>query len=96
MNDQIKLIIPEIEKYPAKVSKPYLEIEGSNDPLAVHKSLLDLGEGLLDYLVAFMFGEYKRSGKIDDSLEAEFYKHSGRNISAGVKAGFLRIHIKTW
>tara|TARA_Y100001960_G_scaffold213549_1_gene223085 strand:+ start:1278 stop:2981 length:1704 start_codon:yes stop_codon:yes gene_type:complete len=90
MNDQIKLTIPEIEKYPAKVSKPYLEIEGSNDPLAVHKSLLDLGEGLLDYLVAFMFGEYKRSGKIDDSLEAEFYKHSGRNISAGVKAGFLR------
>ena len=37
-----------------------------------------------------MFGEYKRSGNIDESLEAEFYKNTGRNISAGVKAGFLR------
>ncbi len=83
-------LIPEIEKYPAKISKPYLEYAGSRDPRAVHKSLLDLGEGLLDYLVAFMFGEYKRSGNIDESLEAEFYKNTGRNISAGVKAGFLR------
>jgi len=89
------LSIPEIDKYPSKISKPYLEVEGSSDPRAVHKSLLDLGEGLLDYLVAFMFGEYKQSGKIDESLEAEFYKNTGRNISAGVKAGFLRRLVKS-
>ena len=68
------LSIPEIDKYPSKISKPYLEVEGSSDPRAVHKSLLDLGEGLLDYLVAFMFGEYKQSGKIDERLWQSFIR----------------------
>ena len=50
-----------------------------------------MGEGILDYLIAFIFGEYKQSNYISDKLEAEFYRNTNRQVSAGVKVSFIRI-----
>jgi hypothetical protein len=59
----------------------------------MHKSLLDMGESLLTYLVGIMFGEYKRSGEINEDLESEFYKFSSRKPSFGHFLAFLRDHL---
>ena len=64
----------EIKNYPSKVAKPYSQLQESSDQRAIHKSLLDLGEGLLDYLIAFMFGEYKKTNNVNESIETEFYR----------------------
>jgi len=81
----------DMTEYPAKIARPFNQLQSSSDPKAIHKSLLDLAEGLLDYLIAFIFGEYKQSSFISEKLEAEFYKNTSRQVSAGVKVGFLRL-----
>ena len=60
---------------------------------SAHKSLLEMGESFLSYLVGIMFGEYKRSEEINDNLEAEFYKYSRRKLSFGHFQAFLRDHL---
>ena len=60
-----------IKEYPKDIVKPFNEYENANDEGAMHKSLLDLGESLLTYLVGVMFGEYKRSENVSEKLETE-------------------------
>jgi len=77
--------------YPAQISRPFITYTKAEDEGAMHKSLLDLGESFLTYLVGIMFGEYKRSGEISDKLESEFYKYSSRQPSFGVFLSFMRM-----
>jgi hypothetical protein len=80
-----------IKEYPKDIVQPFNEYDKANDEGAMHKSLLDLGESLLTYLVGVMFGEYKRSENVSEKLETEFYKHSSRKPSFGVFLNFMRI-----
>ena len=80
-----------IEKYPSYIIKPLLAANEIDDSSGLHKALIDLGESILIYITGFMFGEYKRSGSIDEKIEAEFYKHSSRKSSFGVFLSFLRL-----
>ena len=80
-----------IKEYPKDIVQPFNEYEKANDEGAMHKSLLDLGESLLTYLVGLMFGEYKRSENVSEKLETEFYKYSSRKPSFGVFLSFMRI-----
>jgi len=80
-----------IKEYPKDIVQPFNEYEKANDEGAMHKSLLDLGESLLTYIVGVMFGEYKRSGNVSEKLETEFYKYSSRKPSFGVFLSFMRI-----
>ena len=84
----------ELEKMPEKIYLPFKQLEKNPEPRSFHDLLLVLGEGFLDYLIAFLFGEYKSSGMISEALEIEFYRNAQRNISVGIKAGFLRLLIK--
>ena len=79
------------KEYPKDIVQPLNEYEKANDEGAMHKSLLDLGESLLTYIVGVMFGEYKRSGNVSEILETEFYKYSSRKPSFGVFLSFMRI-----
>ena len=58
-----------IKEYPAHIVRPFNAYEQADEESAMHKSLLDLGESLLTYIVGIMFGEYKKSGKISEKLE---------------------------
>ena len=80
-----------IKEYPKDIVQPFNAYEQAADESAMHKSLLDLGESLLTYMVGVMFGEYKRSGTISEKLETEFYKYSSRKPSFGVFLSFMRI-----
>jgi len=80
-----------IKEYPAHIVRPFNAYEQADEESAMHKSLLDLGESLLTYIVGIMFGEYKKSGKISEKLETEFYKYSSRKPSFGVFLSFLRV-----
>ena len=80
-----------LEKYPSKLVTPLNSVGDNSAPSEKHKSLLDLGESFLTYLVGIMFGEYKRSGIISDPLETEFYKYSSRKPSFGVFLSFMRV-----
>ena len=80
-----------IKEYPAHIVRPFNAYEQADEESAMHKSLLDLGESLLTYIVGIMFGEYKKSGEISEKLEAEFYKYSSRKPSFGVFLSFLRV-----
>ena len=80
-----------INKYPTQIVGPFKSAEMANDESSMHKSLLDMGESFLTYLVGIMFGEYKRSGEISDKLETEFYKYSSRKPSFGVFLSFMRL-----
>jgi hypothetical protein len=74
--------VNDIKEYPAHIVGPFNAYEQANDEGAMHKSLLDLGESLLTYIVGIMFGEYKKSGKISEILETELYKYTSYVISA--------------
>ncbi len=80
-----------IKNYPSHIARPFTEFTKADDESAMHKSLLDMGESFLTYLVGIMFGEYKRSGDISDRLESEFYKYSSRKPSFGVFLSFMRM-----
>ena len=80
-----------LKDYPAHIVRPFNAYEKADADGDMHKSLLDLGESLLTYMVGIMFGEYKRSGEISDKLETEFYKYSSRKPSFGVFLSFMRI-----
>ena len=80
-----------IKDYPAHIVRPFNAYEQADEESAMHKSLLDLGESLLTYIVGIMFGEYKKSGEISEKLEAEFYKYSSRKPSFGVFLSFMRV-----
>ena len=80
-----------LSHYPSQIVGPFTAIDKADDEGAMHKSLLDMGESLLTYLVGIMFGEYKRSGEISDRLESEFYKYSSRKPSFGVFLSFMRL-----
>ena len=82
-----------LNQYPTQIVGPFKSAEKANDEAAMHKSLLDMGESFLTYLVGIMFGEYKRSGEINEDLETEFYKFSSRKPSFGVFLAFLRDHL---
>ena len=58
--------------HPAQIYRPYNDYINADGDGAMHKSLLDMGESLLTYLLGIMFGEYKRSGEINEDLESEF------------------------
>jgi len=80
-----------IKNYPSHIARPFTAFTQADDESAMHKSLLDMGESFLTYLVGIMFGEYKRSGEISDRLESEFYKYSSRKPSFGVFLSFMRL-----
>jgi predicted nucleic acid-binding Zn-ribbon protein len=80
-----------ITRYPSHIARPFTAFTQADDESAMHKSLLDMGESFLTYLVGIMFGEYKRSGEISDRLESEFYKYSSRKPSFGVFLSFMRL-----
>ena len=80
-----------VNEYPTQIVGPFKSAEKANDESAMHKSLLDMGESFLTYLVGIMFGEYKRSDEISDKLETEFYKYSSRKPSFGVFLSFMRL-----
>jgi hypothetical protein len=77
--------------HPSHIYRPHNDYLKSDNEAERHKSLLDMGESFLTYLVGIMFGEYKRSGEISDKLETEFYKYSSRKPSFGVFLSFMRI-----
>ncbi|HIB04502.1 MAG TPA: hypothetical protein EYO18_02050, partial [Candidatus Marinimicrobia bacterium] len=81
----------QIKDYPAQIVHPFNAYEKADADGDMHKSLLDLGESLLTYMVGIMFGEYKRSGEVSEKLETEFYKYSSRKPSFGVFLSFMRI-----
>ena len=81
----------QIKDYPAQIVHPFNAYEQADADGDMHKSLLDLGESLLTYMVGIMFGEYKRSGEVSEKLETEFYKYSSRKPSFGVFLSFMRI-----
>jgi predicted nucleic acid-binding Zn-ribbon protein len=84
-----------ITKLPHYLYQPKLAVEDSLDNTAErHKKLLDLGESLLHYISGILFGEYKRSGAINEDIEAEFYKYSKRPPSLGVFLNFVRLLTK--
>ena len=66
--------------HPAHIYRPYNDYLKSDNEAERHKSLLEMGESFLSYLVGIMFGEYKRSEEINEKLEAEFYKYSAENL----------------
>ena len=80
-----------VNEYPTQIVGPFKSAEKAIDESAMHKSLLDMGESFLTYLVGIMFGEYKRSGEINEKLETEFYKFSSRKPSFGVFLSFMRL-----
>ena len=80
-----------INNYPSHIARSFTAFTQADDESAMHKSLLDMGESFLTYLVGIMFGEYKRSGDISDRLESEFYKYSSRKPSFGVFLSFMRL-----
>ena len=80
-----------LNQYPTQIVGPFKSAEKAIDESAMHKSLLDMGESFLTYLVGIMFGEYKRSDEISDKLETEFYKYSSRKPSFGVFLSFMRL-----
>ena len=77
--------------HPAHIYRPHNDYLKSDNEAERHKSLLDMGESFLTYLVGIMFGEYKRSGEISDKLETEFYKYSSRKPSFGVFLSFGKV-----
>ena len=81
----------QIKDYPAQIVHPFNAYEKADADGDMHKSLLDLGESLLTYMVGIMFGEYKRAGEVSEKLETEFYKYSSRKPSFGVFLSFMRI-----
>jgi hypothetical protein len=68
-----------IKNYPSHIARPFTAFAKADDESAMHKSLLDMGESFLTYLVGIMFGEYKRSGEISDRLESEFDRDEEHN-----------------
>ena len=58
-----------IKDYPTHLSATCKEVEKVDDSSRLHKTLLDIGESLLVYIVGIMFGEYKKSGQISQKLE---------------------------
>ena len=82
-----------LKDYPAHIVRPFNAYEKADADGDMHKSLLDLGESLLTYMVGIMFGEYKRSGEINEDLETQFYNFSNRKPSFGHFLAFLRDHL---
>ncbi len=82
------------EQYPQRIVNPLLALDATSDLAAEHKLLLDLGETLLTHITGIIFGEYKRHWKIDEKLEAEFYRNAKRKPSFGIFLNLLRKLIK--
>ena len=78
--------------HPAHIYRPHNDYLKSDNEAERHKSLLEMGESFLTYLVGIMFGEYKRSEEINEKLEAEFYKYLAVKLSFGHFQAFLRDH----
>lgn len=86
-----------IERYeyiPNKLVKSLIRLQDATSSLERHKTLLDLGESLLIYLVAILLGEYRKNKLFVESLELEFYRLSSRNISMGNYQSLSRLLIK--
>ena len=79
-----------IKDYPTHLSTTCKEVSKVDDAGKLHKTLLDIGESLLVYIVGIMFGEYKKSGTISEKLETGFYRFSSRPASFGVYLSFMR------
>ena len=58
-----------IKDYPTHLSTTCREVAKVDDVGKLHKTLLDIGESLLVYIVGIMFGEYKKSVNISEKLE---------------------------
>ena len=87
-------MMPELnsfDDYPTQIVKPINAASKTDSPAALHKALLDIGESILVYITGILFGEYKRSGEINETVEAEFYKYSSRKPSFGVFLSFMRM-----
>ena len=81
------------DSYPQFLAQPLSKVQNpkqSMDGASMHKALLDLGEAVLVYLTAVMFGEYRQSWQLNEDMEAEFYRNAKRKPSFGVFLGFLR------
>ena len=61
-------------------SKRYVD---ATEEAVMHKTLLELSESLLIYIVGIMLGEYKSSKQVNLKLETEFYKFSRQKPSFG-------------
>jgi hypothetical protein len=55
----------------------------ATEEAVMHKTLLELAESLLIYIVGIMLGEYKSSNQVNLKLETEFYKFSRQKPSFG-------------
>jgi len=73
----------QLTNYPNQIINPRNSLDKSNSESEKWESLLNLGESLLQYLVGFLFGEYKRSGKVSEKIETIIYSLSKGNLSLG-------------
>ena len=55
----------------------------ATEEAVMHKTLLELAESLLIYIVGIMLGEYKSSKQVNLKLETEFYKFARQKPSFG-------------
>ncbi len=76
---------------PAQFINPYQRAVTTEEESVRHKALLDLGETLVAYVVAILFGEYKLLGPPDMKVETEFYKFSRQKPSFGHFVSFYRL-----
>ncbi len=84
-----------LNNYPTLLLDQYQAVENAGENSSErHKKLLDLSESLLLYISGILFGEYKRSGKINIDIESEFYKHSKKTPTLGIFQGFIRLLIQ--
>jgi hypothetical protein len=84
-----------LENFPYLIQERYNAVEeAAENPAERHKKLLDLCETLLLYICGILFGEYKKSGKVNITIETDLYKHSKRIPTLGVFQSFNRELLK--
>lgn len=68
---------------PSHIVLPSKRYNDATEEAVMHKTLLELAESLLIYIVGIMLGEYKSSKQVSLKLETEFYKFSRQKPSFG-------------
>jgi hypothetical protein len=68
---------------PSHFVLPSKRYNDATEEAVMHKTLLELSESLLIYIVGIMLGEYKSSKQVSLKLETEFYKFSRQKPSFG-------------
>jgi len=81
-----------IKNYPSHIARPFTAFTQADDESAMHKSLLDMGESFLTYLVGIMFGEYIPKEDIAEEKEESHVVTLGPSAKHG-KVFFLVIII---